>query len=711
MTDKAVLDHPAGNADRYPGGLILSRVSDRGLRRLGYGLVGVIVAMAIVEIAISISRRWWDGLVEAILLFGLFSAVVAFALRAKPRNRAIWAMAWAAFFGSLSGLGGAVAEAMTGLSSRAIENQEVFVSPSSLEPLAALGFAIDASLWATGFMLLTIHLMVLFPGGEPPSQRWRWSLWAAGIAMAVMGVGGLIHAGPWVDTSYDELASLGSVAGPPGFAMVVLMPLAVASIIHMIVRYRRSVGEERLQYRWVMVALGFLVLNFFLFGLIPAPFADAVSTFILLLVPTAFAIAIVKYRLYDIDLVISKSLTYLGLAAVVSAVYAAVVLLPVLLLERSGANFGSGGLTLPFVATVLVAVVFEPVRRRMQWWANRLVYGQRSTPHQVLSQIASRLSDSQESSEDLAEVLAQGTGATSAVIWRKNGETLVPESVFPPDDAPGATRTDALDEFDVVSPVVHLDDTLGMVTLTKPPSDPPNPADVELVDSVAATAGLILRNEALNRQLEQRATEVRQSRQRLIAAQDAERRRLERDLHDGAQQQVVALKVKLGLAQKLAEREGARDLADSIATLADETQDAVDAMRTVAHGIYPPLLEAEGLRAALTALQRTAPVALTVSNGDVPRYGQRIEQTAYFFVSEAVDRAHMAGARNVHIALAEADGLLGITLDHDGRSTIDDVGAIADRIEAFGGTATTEVVTSGRSRTVVAIPSHERGET
>ena len=330
-------------------------------------------------------------------------------------------------------------------------------------------------------------------------------------------------------------------------------------------------------------------------------------------------------------------------------------------------------------------------------------YGERSTPHQVLSRIASRLNTARASSSDLAELLAQGTGAVTATIWRLTGDLLVPEGTFPGYRSARPMSVDDLTEVDATAPVQHLDENLGLVTMTKEPSDPVTPADRDLLESVAATAGLVLHNEALNRQLGERAVEVRGSRQRLVAAQDAERRRLERDLHDGAQQQVVALKVKLGLARKLAEREGADALAASLAALSDETQDAVDSMRAVAHGIYPPLLEAEGLPAALNALQRTAPVPVTVHNGGLGRYDQRIEQTAYFFVSESVDRAHMAGAGDVQVEVADGDGQLTITLEHDGQST--DTDAAADRIDAFGGSSSTDLLDGDRNRTVVTLPT------
>ena len=111
----------------------------------------------------------------------------------------------------------------------------------------------------------------------------------------------------------------------------------------------------------------------------------------LVLLIGSFWVAIAKYRLYEIDVIISKSVTYLGLGAVITGLYAAVVIVPLLVLGRS--DDGSPGLVLPIVATAVVAVLFEPIRARMQRWANRLVYGDRATPHEVLSQVTSRLAD------------------------------------------------------------------------------------------------------------------------------------------------------------------------------------------------------------------------------------------------------------------------------------------------------------------------------
>jgi signal transduction histidine kinase len=216
---------------------------------------------------------------------------------------------------------------------------------------------------------------------------------------------------------------------------------------------------------------------------------------------------------------------------------------------------------------------------------------------------------------------------------------------------------------------------------------------------------LLLRNLRLNAELAERAVQIRRSRRRLIAAHDAARHRLERDLHDGAQQQVVALKVRLGLAKSIAEKEGAHEVAVRVASLADGTQQAVDAMRITARGIYPPLLEAEGLGVALTAAHRTVGLPLHIDLGDLPRYSRQVEETVYFCVLAAVARAEMAGASAAGVDVRGDRQALAITVVYDAPKP-GDLTELTDRAEAFGGTVTT--ATSGQETTLtVTLPIDE----
>ncbi len=309
-----------------------------------------------------------------------------------------------------------------------------------------------------------------------------------------------------------------------------------------------------------------------------------------------------------------------------------------------------------------MAVAFEPLRNRIQHAANRLVFGDRASPYEVLAEATSRLSNTGSPEETLAQVthlVAQGTGAVETVLWLTVGDQLHPHS---------ATPLDALSELgpvgivggempglpgEAVVPVRHRNELLGAIAITKPRGQSVTVADEKVLADVAAGSGLLLRNIGLNAELAERAEQLQVSRRRLVAAHDAERHRLERDLHDGAQQQVVALKVKLGIARTLAEREGVGKVAEIVSDLAATTQQAVDAMRAVAHGIYPPLLEAEGLEVALTAVRRTFPVTVDIEFARLVRYERSLEESVYFCVVEIITRAVDGGADTISVSLAE----------------------------------------------------------
>jgi signal transduction histidine kinase len=358
-----------------------------------------------------------------------------------------------------------------------------------------------------------------------------------------------------------------------------------------------------------------------------------------------------------------------------------------------GTLIGQGdepNLALAIAATAVVALLFQPVRSRVQRWANRLVYGERSTPYSVLSELTARLSEARSNEQALgrlAELIASGAGADDAVVWLRVGDRLRPEAMTS-SESPRPVAFDG-GEFpglpgDAAEPIYHGGELLGALSISKAKADPVTPADRQLLQDVAAGAGLLLRNIQLNAELADRAKELRSSRRRLVAAQDSERRRLERDLHDGAQQQVVALKVKLGLARTLAEREEAEQIAAAVGGLAEDTQRAVDGMRAAARGIYPPLLEAEGLRVALVALAREASIGVDIAADGIGRYPPEIEATIYFSVLEAIDQSS-SGSR---VTLGEDEGVLTFTIE--GANGGAGLAAVTDRMDAVGGTLNLE---------------------
>jgi signal transduction histidine kinase len=292
----------------------------------------------------------------------------------------------------------------------------------------------------------------------------------------------------------------------------------------------------------------------------------------------------------------------------------------------------------------------------------------------------------------MARLLAEGTGATDATVWLRVGAQMRPAATWPVPAEPRpavASEGDGLTEFadvDAAVPVRHGSELLGALTVTKPPNDPMRPEEHKLLSDLAAQAGLVLENFRL-------IEDLRSSRQRLVAAQDEERRRLERNLHDGAQQQLVALAVKVRMAEGLVGQDEQRER-EALQGILDDAQGALEDLRDLARGIYPPLLADRGLPEAIQAQARKAPIPVTVEHDGVGRYPPEVEAAVYFSVLEALQNvAKYANASNVVVRLRPQQEDLVFSVSDDGRgfqkeTTSFGMGLqnIADRLAALGGT-------------------------
>jgi signal transduction histidine kinase len=436
------------------------------------------------------------------------------------------------------------------------------------------------------------------------------------------------------------------------------------------------------------------------------------------LIPTAIGIAILKHRLYDIDVVINKTLVFGSLAAFITAVYVAVVV-------GIGSAIGQGhepNLALSIAATAIVAVAFEPVRARVQRFANRLVYGKRATPYEVLSRFGETIASSYGAEElmpQTAETLREATGASRACLWLRVNDQLVPAAVSPADGEHAMEeRRLASGDLPVFSgersaPIVDGRELLGALTITKS-EETFIPADQELLDTLASQASQIVRNARLTadlqarvQQLASQSLELRRSRQRIVAAQDDERRALERNIHDGAQQHLVALAVKLKLTKTLVTRAPERATA-MLGQLRGEVGDTLSALRELASGIYPAALEEGGVAQALEAATYDFPVPTVIESEGLRRYPIESEATVYFCCLEALQNiAKYAAAQSVRVTLREADGSLAFSVRDDGmgfdpESTVWGSGLrnISDRVAAARGSV--EVSSRPGSGTTIA---------
>jgi signal transduction histidine kinase len=407
---------------------------------------------------------------------------------------------------------------------------------------------------------------------------------------------------------------------------------------------------------------------------------------------------------------------YGALAAFITAVYLSVVV-------GIGALIGRGSSFLTMIAAVLVAVSFQPVRDRVRRLANRLVYGNRATPYEVLSDFSGSMSGAY-AEEDLlprmARVVAEGTGAELAQVWLRLGDELRVGASWPPTPEVHRLRlTDgelpSIEGMHAAYPVRYEGDLLGALAVAKPRGEPLTPTEASLVADLASQAGLVMRNVRLTEELRARLEDLRASRQRLVSAQDEERRRLERNLHDGAQQQLVALQVKLNLLGQFARKDP--DRTEELARqLVSETASALDDLRDLARGIYPPLLANRGLVAALEAQARKAPMPVEIEAGSVGRYSQEAEAAVYFCTLEALQNvAKYANSSRAVVRLRGRDGLLSFEVQDDGTgfdaaSTRPGAGLtnMRDRLEALGGRLEIRAVTGTGTTVVGSVPARLR---
>ncbi|MGZ4110640.1 MAG: sensor histidine kinase [Actinomycetota bacterium] len=555
----------------------------------------------------------------------------------------------------------------TGLTIAASELVGAYANAAPRLNLPGASWAAWAFQCSLAFSMTFFVIIQLFPTGRPLSSRWRWLLWfSVAAAIAQLAAAALAPTPefranfPGIAHPLDVLPASTDLAidGVAGSSTLVVF---VLSALEVVLRYRRSRGEERLQMKWFAVAAGVAAISFLVgFFLVsnPVDFFAPLSP----LVPIAAGVAILRYRLYDIDVVVKRTVVAGALVAFGTIVYVAVVV-------GVGAAVGdrtSNALTL--VAAAIVAVSFQPLRVRARHFADRLVYGDRASPYEVLSTFGERARSSYSVDEVLpamAQALVRGTGAAHAEVWVRIGSGLHLGAAAPVSREVTAEHAVALEEADRLpgldASVAVRDggDVLGAIGVRMPPSEPITPAHERLIADLASQAGLVLRNVAL-------LEELRASRQRLVSAQDAERRRLERNLHDGAQQQLVALGVQLGLARRGAEKESP-SVAEMLERLQRQSSEALEDLRDLARGIYPPLLADRGLVAALEAQARRATIPVRVEAEGVGRYGQDVEAAVYFCTLEALQNvAKYARATSASVRLDDRDGTLVFSVADDG---------------------------------------------
>jgi signal transduction histidine kinase len=672
-------------------------VTTSTVRRLAWGLfagtavlVGVGTVFEVVDPTASSEPTDLIFLLTVLVL----SAVGALVASHRPANPIGWIFVGMTVAFVLIGIVGSLTARLT--------------EPSSLG--ARVDEWIGAWVWVPFIFVPVTYPLLLFPDGHLLSPRWRWLVWATAIGIVVFSFGMAFDPdnfeGGRIPIGIRPPAALVAVSD---LASLVLLVGLIGSAAAVVFRFRRSRGDERQQMRWLAYSgllgatcvIGSFIAGGILTALGVAPSAgnstaDRILNVIILLgvlaIPVGMAFAILKYQLYEIDLVIKKTLVFgilvvlcMAVAAVLAAVGASVVAEPIAEEPALVLAMGLG-----------LGLLVRPLYRLSRRIADRVVYGGRASPYEVLSVFSERVGETFATEDVLARMaqrLGEAAGARAAAVWVRVGRQLHRAAAWPAAMEPAAPVEAVADELpplaaDAVVEVRHQGELLGALTVAMAPNDPMSSSKERIVRDVARQAGLVLRNVRL-------VEELRASRQRLVSAQDQERRRVERNIHDGVQQQLVALMVRLKLADQLVDREPVR-AHDALAALQADTGAALEDLRDLARGIYPPLLADQGLAAALEAHARKAAVPVDLEADGIGRSPPDVEATVYFCCLEALNNvAKYAEATRATVRLFVVDGDLAFEVSDDGRGFDAAVVAngtglqgMADRLAALGGELT-----------------------
>ena len=590
----------------------------------------------------------------------------------------------------------------------------------SSRPLPGVQYAAWFSTWASFplWFLAATMLFLLFPDGKLPSPLilWRTVAWTAGIGSVVGALGTAFSP----DTDYPSTGNPVAIEGAVGnfltmlgnFGTAFLVLSCFASLLSPFLRLRRTRGQERQQLKWFVYASALTAASFLLVFLLPSR-AEGSLTYVLgevawnlsaigfMVLPVATAIAILRYRLYDIDRIVNRTLVYGILTALVLGAYALVVGLLSTLLQTSAGQ----GLLVPVLATGLIAVLFTPVRNRLQRSVNRLMYGERDDPYKVLSRLGRRLEATLAPEAALSTVAETVAGALklpyAAIELERDGrfETAA-EHGTPADEG-------------LVLPLHYGSEPVGRLVLApRAPGEPFTDSDLRLLEDLASQVGVAAHAASLT-------ADLQRSRERLVSTREEERRRLRRDLHDGLGPQLATFTLKLDAARNLLthEPEAAGSL---LLELKAQTQDTISEIRRLVYELRPPALDELGLVSALREQATAYGPAFSVEAPEgLPPLPAAVEVAAYRIALEAMtNAARHASARVCRVRITPLDNELELEVSDDGVGMPDGcragvgLSSLRERAAEIGGTCEIGARPAGGTRVLarLPLPASEEGQ-
>jgi len=552
--------------------------------------------------------------------------------------------------------------------------------------------------WLVTWLMAFLLLPALFPDGREASPGWRVPVWLAGAAWVFLIV---VFAFTERQISNWFLEVEDPPANPTGFLTVPKIVYDVTWVVvslvsigigigSLLTRWRRAGLELRQQIKWVLYAFGML-LTIVAFGLVNTVLEGAgidlslfwPLEFLVAVAMVGFAVAlgfaVLRFRLYDVDLVISRTIVYGALTILVVAMYVTVVV-------GVGALLAVEQTFLTLLAVGLVAVAFAPMRDWMQGRVNRLMFGQRDDPYAVLSEMGRLMAETgspEDTLQTLTEIVATSLKLPGAAIELEHDGEWTMRASF------GEEVT--ADSGGVLAPLRHQGEVVGrLVVMPRSSREPLSSQDLALLEDIARSAGAVARSVRLTAALQA-------SRERLVLAREEERRRLRRDLHDGFGPALASQTFQLDeVLDRLNDDPTAA--VDLVVALKEQTQQLVADVRRLVYELRPPALDELGIAGALTAhvaqYERSSPVTIDVETvpDPLPALPAAVEVAAYRIAREAITNSmRHAHPRICQASLRVSESDLTIEVRDDGVGLGDRVSAgvgissMRERTEELGG--------------------------
>ena len=544
----------------------------------------------------------------------------------------------------------------------------------------------------------------VFPNGRLLSRRWRWAAIASTLSFVGFMAIALIDAEPFDSPDAGVRNPMADFPSPDVLSWIWIpfwigiVGTLIAAVVAIRLRLRRSTGVERAQTLWIAWALSLIPLGLAVClasWVTPAGafMGDYVVFPLLLLMATTVAVAIgisvARYRLYAIERLINRTAVYAALTLLLATTYGGITL-------GLGVALGRGSDWVTAASTLVVALSFRPLRSRIQIVVDRRFDRARSDGLRAVQAFENDVREGRRAPEEIGGVLARALREPLAelVFWLPESATFA--------TAGGELVASLLDDGRARSEISREGRPTAVLL-----HDPALLVRRATLRDILAAAALSIEIARLRVEVRLQLQEVQASRVRIVEAGYEERRRLERDLHDGAQQRLVSLGLQIRRMQRSLPRE-ASVLAPALDQIVSEVGSAISDLRQIAAGVRPARLD-DGLAAALHDLARSAPIPVAVE-APIGRVTASVEAAAYFVVCEALTNAvRHASASRVALSARSTNGTLLVSVADDGIGGArarrgSGLAGLGDRISAHGGTLSIASPLGGGTRIEVAIP-------